>query len=317
MANKMRVLALFIVFMLAFFSTAQADYYAYTTLNVPGAYITQAYGINNSGQVSGTYYDTNGQHGFIKSGSTFNTFDAPGANVTYAYGINNSGQVVGYYSDSNGYHGYLKTGDVFTPVDVPGDIQTRPWGINNLGQIVGTSVVSGRPDYGFVISGGNLITFAVPGAMNTEAYGINDSGQVVGTFTNETGNHGFIKTGDNFTFFDVPGLSTASGINNSGQIVGTYLDVENSRWQMFIKTEDSLSSFYFPGAGDTIAWGINDSGLVVGEARFGGERDVGFLASPSPYPPPNVPLPSAVLLLGSGLVRLAAYRRRLKKGNPI
>jgi len=302
-------LALFTVLILASFSTAQAEYYAYTTLNVPGAYITQAYGINNSGQVSGTYCDATGNHGFIKSGSTFYTFDVPGANGTYAYGINNSGQEVGYYYDSNGYHGYLKTGDVFTSVDVPGDIQTRPWGINNLGQIVGTSVVSGRPDYGFIISGGNLITFAVPGAMETEAYGINDAGQVVGTYLDATGNHGFIKTGENFTIFDIPGLSTAAGINNSGQIVGTYLDAEISSWQMFIKTEDSLSSFCFPGYGDTIAWGINDSGLVVGEARRGG-GDGGFLASPSLYPPSTVPLPPAVLLLGSGLLRLANYRRR-------
>lgn len=54
-----------------------------------------AYGINNSGQIVGTYEDTKGNHGYYFDGTTFNTIDYPGAALTIAYGINDKGQIVG------------------------------------------------------------------------------------------------------------------------------------------------------------------------------------------------------------------------------
>jgi uncharacterized membrane protein len=41
------------------------DQGSYTTLDVPGAYTTQATGINASGHIVGYYMDANGTHGFL------------------------------------------------------------------------------------------------------------------------------------------------------------------------------------------------------------------------------------------------------------
>jgi hypothetical protein len=44
------------------------------------------------------------------------------------------------------------------------------------------------------------------------------------------------------------------------------------------------------------------------------DASLSFEASSIPLPPPGVPIPGTVWLLGSGLLRLACYRRKLKKG---
>jgi len=70
---------------------------------LPGT--TYAYGINDTGQIVGWYYDgsgNGGDHGFLLSGGTYTTLDYPGAispshgtPATFAYGINDLGQIVG------------------------------------------------------------------------------------------------------------------------------------------------------------------------------------------------------------------------------
>jgi hypothetical protein len=74
--------------------------YVYTTLDVPGSGDTFAAGINNAGQIVGSY---NGSHGFILSGGVYSTLDAPGRlSLTYLTAINDSGQIVG--SANTNYH---------------------------------------------------------------------------------------------------------------------------------------------------------------------------------------------------------------------
>ena len=70
---------------------------------------TQAYGINSTGQISGSYSNASGGHGFLYSGGTYITLDDPSANVggTSAVGINAFGQVVGIYGSTSGPHGFL------------------------------------------------------------------------------------------------------------------------------------------------------------------------------------------------------------------
>ena len=69
----------------------------YTALNVPGAASTQAYGINDAGQIVGSYYDAAGNlHGFGEANGSYYTADIPGASDTVATGIS-ADAVVGYY----------------------------------------------------------------------------------------------------------------------------------------------------------------------------------------------------------------------------
>jgi len=129
----------------------------YTTLDdMTGAQAsnTVAIGINNAGQIVGTFHNASGQHGFLLSGGIYTTLDDPLSTVhdTVATGINDAGQIVGFYFDSAGAHGFLYSGGIFTTIDNP-------------------SATAG-----------------------TEAFGINDNGQIVGFFGDGSGGHGFLET---------------------------------------------------------------------------------------------------------------------------
>jgi probable HAF family extracellular repeat protein len=71
---------------------AQDASYTFTNIDVPGATLTEAYGINAAGQIVGHFQDATGHtHGFLKDGATFTTIDVPGALYTEAHGINTAG----------------------------------------------------------------------------------------------------------------------------------------------------------------------------------------------------------------------------------
>jgi hypothetical protein len=82
--------------------------YSFTPIDVPWADPgnTDPYGINDAGQISGTYYDGS-YHGFLYSHGTYTPLNVPGAVATYATDINDQGQIVGYYSDASGTHAFL------------------------------------------------------------------------------------------------------------------------------------------------------------------------------------------------------------------
>src|SRR5438874_1056905 len=84
---------------------------AYTTLDDPSATNgTTPFGINDSGQIVGTYEAASGTHSFLYSGGAFTTIDDPVVNShTFARSINNTGRIVGTLSDGTGSHGCLET----------------------------------------------------------------------------------------------------------------------------------------------------------------------------------------------------------------
>jgi hypothetical protein len=121
-----------------------------TTLSVPGAIVTLAYGINNAGQVVGSYYDGTTDHGFLLSGGTYTTINVPSADRTEVRGINNLGQIVGEYYNvllaGGGYkyeNVFLYGGGIFTTIDDPAGTDTVLSGINDQGQIVGLYETAG------------------------------------------------------------------------------------------------------------------------------------------------------------------------------
>jgi uncharacterized membrane protein len=106
---------------------------------------TTVFGINDSGQIVGTYLDkVSHRHGFFRdSQGIYTTLDAPTSpTFTVAEGINNSGAIVGWYVKGNSVsHGFLLTGGVWTTIDVPGAMDTQINSINASGQIAGFYVV--------------------------------------------------------------------------------------------------------------------------------------------------------------------------------
>ena len=79
-----------------------------TTLDVPGATMTQAFGVNDNDEVVGVYQlgsgDTATLHGFTwMPGRRFYTVDDPqGVGTTTINGVNDHGDLVGFYTDANG-----------------------------------------------------------------------------------------------------------------------------------------------------------------------------------------------------------------------
>ena len=68
----------------------------YTTVDPSGSIGTMLGGINNSGEISGSYIDASSKtHGFVFSSGVFTIVDYPGASGTEVYGVNDKGQIVG------------------------------------------------------------------------------------------------------------------------------------------------------------------------------------------------------------------------------
>ena len=168
------------------------------TLIAPGANMdgalgfTAAFGVNNSGEVVGTFQNgpqlPNGgsnRQGFLYSGGAFTILNVPAATEgTIAIGINNFGQVVGDYpvqlaSGSTELEGFLYSGGTYRTFPLPcADGEVR--GINDLDEIVGSCVGS----QAFILSPDGSATFlGFPNSVTTAGNAINDSGEVVGTYT--------------------------------------------------------------------------------------------------------------------------------------
>jgi probable HAF family extracellular repeat protein len=219
----------------------------FTTLaDFPGAAgRTVAWGLNNKGQIVGSYsFLSGGSHGFIYDydNGEFTTLDVPfsGAYETFPVAINDDGQIAGIYQDTSGQHGFLYAAGVFTSLDMPGARtgSTVAWDLNNKGQIVGvyadqTPQSAGGPRaHGFLYANGvftPLPDVPFPGAVNTAPTGINNHGQIVGTYNDLSGGrYGFLYDYDTgvFATLDVPGATSVdvTGLNDDGQIVGFYTD---------------------------------------------------------------------------------------------
>jgi hypothetical protein len=78
----------------------------FTTLAYPGATMTQAFGINDSDEVAGTYTTGTGNaavtHGFTWHAGKYTSLNISGASSTAVNGINDEGDLVGFYTDAKG-----------------------------------------------------------------------------------------------------------------------------------------------------------------------------------------------------------------------
>ena len=76
------------------------------TIAFPGASATQAFGLNDEGEVVGTYTIGTGNnavtHGFTWMNGRFTTVNFPGASSTTINGVNDAGDIVGFFTDAKG-----------------------------------------------------------------------------------------------------------------------------------------------------------------------------------------------------------------------
>jgi probable HAF family extracellular repeat protein len=281
---------------------------------------TQAYGINNLGQVVGT---TSNGSAFLYSNGTMAGLAGTlpgGFFATCANGVNDSGQAVGYCQGEwagEEYAFLYSNGGLADLGTVPGGYSSCATGINDSGQIVGWSDASGGAQHAFLYSNwtmysyGTMVDLGTLGGGGSAATAINNSGQVVGNsyITGNATQHAFLYSNGKMTDLGTLGGSTsnAMGINNSGQIVGWAYTSSGSE-QPFLYSNGTmvdLNSLISPFSGWALteATAINDKGQIVGVGAGPSGFNDGFLLTPTPEP-------STLALLCAGVAGLLAYSWR-------
>jgi uncharacterized membrane protein len=114
----------------------------------------------------------------------------------------------------------------FTSIDFPGGTLTTTRGINNHGDIVGAYRIV-PPRHALLIKGGNFIPLAPPTVLGTN-------------------------------------FSEAFKSNDRGDVVGDFIG-DDGFTHGFLLSQGVVTTLDFPGASDTFAYGINESGTVVGQ----------------------------------------------------
>jgi probable HAF family extracellular repeat protein len=152
-----------------------------------GSY-SEAWGINNLGQVVGWSYTNGGNgltgvHGFVYSEAEGLRDLTPDSDNGSALDINDAGQVTGYKTALGGYHAFRWEAGTFVDLGVlPGFAHSFGWAINASGRVAGSSSSASGNAERLVRSseGAPLQNLGGAGEHNV-ALGINAAGQVVGT----------------------------------------------------------------------------------------------------------------------------------------
>ncbi len=321
-------------FCLAGTRAAKADAYSFVTIDVPGAFGTDVYGINANGLISGLSFDSNFvSTGFLYSHGALTQYTAPlpggGSAVdTEFYQVNNPGQVaVSYYGADGVYHAatYNSVTASWTYLpDIAGTAENLAGGINNHGLVVGDTFTNSSfgGGLGWTWNGSQYTQFGAPGADptltpgGTATYSVNDAGQIVGYAIDSSGiYHGYVMTGSSFTMLDYPGASqfggtSANGINNEGVVTGYYYSDSSGDFSGFIWNAGTFTTLNFPGAVSTGITSIDDAGDVAGYYVDSNGNFNGFVAY-------VVPEPGALALLGVGMAAAGAARLCGRRPRPI
>ena len=279
-------------------SVASASTFTYTLIQVPGAQYTQAFGINNNGDIVGDYVDAAGVHGFERTAAGNILPLEYGSQPTVPLSINDQGQIVGFYGQFPFINAFF--------LDTNGSYTTEPGG--ELTGITDNGLRTGFTRAGlqdFVVdASGNYTYFTAappysPPPNNSFAWGINEAGIVVGSFIGTA----FIRApSGTLTWFTASNASTvATGINDEGSIVG-YLETsapDIGGESGFVRSASGTFQYInYPGANGTQINGINDSGEMVGETAVNGKL-TGLLIDPI-----SVPEPAGFWAMLTGIVAL-------------
>jgi len=253
----------------------------FTQFAVPNEHGTDAISINDDGAIAGYYFDdTHIAHGFVRAADgAITVFGVSGSHQTFVSGINNRGEIVGSYADSTDHpHGFLRTaGGTITTFDPPDAANgTIVSGINDKGAIVGEYSDVNGVAHGFVRArDGSTTTIDGPQAEGTSATAINIKGVITGYYDDSDGiRHGFVRTPDGtMTSFDDPNCTIVPwSINRKGIVTGTCENRKHpSHFAGFLReTNGRVKEFHVPDGGNTVARGINDSGVIAGYYGGGG-----------------------------------------------
>jgi len=266
-------------------SIVRADSYYVKDLGTLGGNASQAYALNNLGQVVGIANISNNVyfHAVLFSGTGSNNIDldsqGPVSYVGQACGINDAGQIFGWsYTSSGRYEATLFTasgkvilGDLCSSSPTASHAQA----INAAGTVVGYAGDCFFTAQGCRFSGlgsNNVSLGGLGGGLSGVAYDINAAGQIVG-YADRSDNGARRATlfngVNNVDLGTLGGLnSLAYGINNAGQIVGDSTLPGNSIFHalLFSATGNNNIDLGSLGGISAHAYAINNSGEIVGNS---------------------------------------------------
>jgi probable HAF family extracellular repeat protein len=198
-----------------------------TNVDHPRAVNTQVFGINDQGDIVGTYTLRSGHsRGFLFSHGSYRDI---GLGVrSGATAINNAGQIVGVYNDCAkvcATHGFRFDGQAYTTFDVPNSTDTAPAGINDAGVVTLNARDQRAVSHAYLYDGKTFANIDMPGKSESFAYGINVDGDVALRWfgSNETTGAAVLHKGK-YNPFNYPGaVATQLGALNDHRVaVGTY-----------------------------------------------------------------------------------------------
>ncbi len=229
---------------------------------------SEAFAINDLGQVAGYFRDGNGYgHAFRTKPNApidpaTDDLGTPGGRGTDACGINRLGQVVGSFSTSDGKNHAYRTGPNCAINPLTDDLGTLggdeswPAAINDSGQVVGCSKTTSDANgfcHPFCTSANQPINPATDDLAallpaNGQAYGINNLGVVVGSFEGGYGPppiEGSVQ-------------GSISSSSSSGSYLGSYSDGYTSGYNGFVYMSGGLSISQY-----TQLQAINNAGQII------------------------------------------------------
>jgi probable HAF family extracellular repeat protein len=236
-------------------------------------------GINDAGQVVGWSRTAEGNtHAFITGpkGEGMTDIGTLGGSDSWAYGINATGQVVGrsLIAGDGSYHAFITgpNGIGMTDLGTLGGSNSWAYAINAAGQAAGISLTTDNSSRAFITGpGGSAMTdLGTLGGDYSAAHGINEAGRVVGdSFISNGNQHAFITGPNGVDMVDINALggeTFANGINSTGRTVG------QSDSHAFITGANGagMTDLGTLGGDESVAFGVNDAGQVVGSAQIAG-----------------------------------------------
>jgi probable HAF family extracellular repeat protein len=199
---------------------------------------SSAYGVNDSGEVTGISTFSGAGHAFLYSNGTIQDLGVLGGDYSFGTGVNSRGQVVGssvFTPSPLVYHAFLYSAGRMQDVGSLGFLssyQSNGHGINDHGQVVGTSytIINNYNYHAFLYSGGTVIDLgALSPNEQSGASAINNLGAVVGSsYSSNTGSRAFLYSAglmkDLNNLLPINSgwvLAFATGVNDEGQICGS------------------------------------------------------------------------------------------------
>jgi len=198
--------------------------YLIENLGTLGGSFSQAYSINDAGQVVGfSRNSSNENEAFLyDNGSMIGLGTLPDGNFSEAFGINDAGQVVGHSrNSSNQSEAFLYENGSMNGLGTLGGTFSFARGINDAGQVVGWSGNSSNQFEAFLYENGSMTSLnslLSPGSgwNLRDARGINSSGQIVGTgiFNGQT--RAFLLTPESTSTVPEPTSMALFGLGSLG-----------------------------------------------------------------------------------------------------